>query len=64
TYGGVAAVIGYGSAVRAVAQPSPTNPCAIIVPCHRVVPRAGGVGGYRWGEGRKRALLAMEGVQL
>lgn len=64
TYGEVAAMIGYGSAVRAVAQACAANPCAVIVPCHRVVPRAGGVGGYRWGEGRKQALLAMEGVRL
>lgn len=64
TYGEVAAIIGYGHAVRAVAQACAANPCAIIVPCHRVVPRAGGIGGYRWGESRKRALLALEGLRV
>jgi AraC family transcriptional regulator of adaptative response/methylated-DNA-[protein]-cysteine methyltransferase len=30
------------------------------VPCHRVVPSAGGTGGYRWGADRKAHLLARE----
>jgi AraC family transcriptional regulator of adaptative response/methylated-DNA-[protein]-cysteine methyltransferase len=64
TYGEVAAMIGYGNAIRAVAQACAANPCAIIVPCHRVVPRAGGVGGYRWGVARKQALLTLEGACL
>ncbi|MFN9624040.1 MAG: methylated-DNA--[protein]-cysteine S-methyltransferase [Cyanobacteriota bacterium] len=64
TYGEVAAMIGYGHAVRAVAQACAANPCAIIVPCHRVIPRTGGIGGYRWGHPRKQALLALEGVNL
>ena len=64
TYGEVAAMIGYGNAIRAVAQACAANPCAIIVPCHRVVPRAGGVGGYRWGAARKQALLTLEGACL
>jgi AraC family transcriptional regulator of adaptative response/methylated-DNA-[protein]-cysteine methyltransferase len=64
TYGEVAAMIGYGNAIRAVAQACAANPCAIIVPCHRVVPRAGGVGGYRWGTPRKQALLTLEGACL
>lgn len=64
TYGEVAAMIGYGNAIRAVAQACAANPCAIIVPCHRVVPRAGGVGGYRWGTSRKQALLTLEGAYL
>lgn len=33
---------------------------ALIVPCHRVVPKSGGVGGYRWGGTRKQALLDLE----
>jgi O-6-methylguanine DNA methyltransferase len=64
TYGEVAAMIGYGNAIRAVAQACAANPGAIIVPCHRVVPRAGGVGGYRWGVARKQALLTLEGACL
>ena len=37
-----------------------TNPVALAVPCHRVVPSAGGTGGYRWGSERKKKLLADE----
>jgi AraC family transcriptional regulator of adaptative response/methylated-DNA-[protein]-cysteine methyltransferase len=35
---------------------------ALLVPCHRVVPGAGGTGGYRWGAERKRRLLEGEGA--
>ncbi|HMF96641.1 MAG TPA: bifunctional DNA-binding transcriptional regulator/O6-methylguanine-DNA methyltransferase Ada [Vicinamibacterales bacterium] len=60
TYGEVAAAIGRPRAVRAVARACATNPVALAVPCHRVVPAAGGEGGYRWGAARKRALLSRE----
>jgi AraC family transcriptional regulator of adaptative response/methylated-DNA-[protein]-cysteine methyltransferase len=60
TYAEVAAAIGRPRAVRAVARACATNPVALAVPCHRVVPAAGGEGGYRWGAARKKALLARE----
>lgn len=60
TYGEVAKAIGRPSAARAVAQACATNPVALAVPCHRVVRGDGATGGYRWGEQRKRALLAAE----
>jgi AraC family transcriptional regulator of adaptative response/methylated-DNA-[protein]-cysteine methyltransferase len=60
TYAEVARAIGAPRAVRAVASACAANPVAIAVPCHRVVPKIGGSGGYRWGEARKRALLAAE----
>lgn len=60
TYAEVAATIGQPRAARAVARACATNPVALVVPCHRVVPAGGGVGGYRWGEARKQALLARE----
>jgi AraC family transcriptional regulator of adaptative response/methylated-DNA-[protein]-cysteine methyltransferase len=60
TYGEVAAAIGRPSAVRAVARACAGNPVALAIPCHRVVPAAGGEGGYRWGVERKKALLATE----
>ncbi|MDQ3870381.1 MAG: bifunctional DNA-binding transcriptional regulator/O6-methylguanine-DNA methyltransferase Ada [Chloroflexota bacterium] len=60
TYQEVAEAIGAPAAVRAVGRACATNPAAILIPCHRVVPAAGGVGGYRWGAQRKRALLAQE----
>ena len=37
-----------------------SNPTALIVPCHRVLPTGGVLGCYRWGLERKEALLAME----
>jgi len=60
TYGEVAAAIGRPRAVRAVARACAGNPVALAIPCHRVVPAAGGEGGYRWGAERKKALLATE----
>jgi AraC family transcriptional regulator of adaptative response/methylated-DNA-[protein]-cysteine methyltransferase len=60
TYGEVAAAIGEPGAVRAVARACATNPVALVVPCHRVVPKAGGTGGYRWGTRRKQRLLDVE----
>jgi AraC family transcriptional regulator of adaptative response/methylated-DNA-[protein]-cysteine methyltransferase len=61
SYAAVASAIGRPGAARAVARACATNPVALAIPCHRVVPSAGGVGGYRWGSSRKRALLAAEG---
>jgi AraC family transcriptional regulator of adaptative response/methylated-DNA-[protein]-cysteine methyltransferase len=60
SYGEVAAAIGRPRATRAVARACATNPVALAIPCHRVVPAAGGVGGYRWGAKRKTAILARE----
>ncbi|MHB8626062.1 MAG: bifunctional DNA-binding transcriptional regulator/O6-methylguanine-DNA methyltransferase Ada [Aggregatilineales bacterium] len=59
-YGEVATAIGNPRAARAVAQACATNPAALVIPCHRVVESGGGLGGYRWGIERKRALLAQE----
>ena len=60
SYRDVAKAIGRPRAVRAVARACATNPAAIAIPCHRVVPSAGGTGGYRWGSKRKEALLRFE----
>jgi AraC family transcriptional regulator of adaptative response/methylated-DNA-[protein]-cysteine methyltransferase len=60
SYAEVARAIGRPGAARAVARACATNPAALIVPCHRVVPQAGGTGGYRWGRERKVLLLANE----
>lgn len=60
TYGEIAASVGRPTAARAVARACASNQVALIIPCHRVVPSVGGVGGYRWGAERKRALLERE----
>jgi AraC family transcriptional regulator of adaptative response/methylated-DNA-[protein]-cysteine methyltransferase len=59
-YGDVAAALGAPHAARAVANACATNPVALAIPCHRVVPKSGGTGGYRYGAWRKHALLAAE----
>jgi len=43
-----------------VANAIAANPVAVVLPCHRVVPASGGVGGYRWGAARKRRLIEVE----
>jgi AraC family transcriptional regulator of adaptative response/methylated-DNA-[protein]-cysteine methyltransferase len=64
SYADVAAAIGQPRAARAVARACATNPVAVVIPCHRVVPLAGGVGGYRWGAARKKTLLERETAKL
>src|SRR5690606_4339750 len=60
SYAEVAAGIGKPKAVRAVASACGANRVAVLVPCHRVLRGDGGIGGYRWGVPRKRALLDLE----
>lgn len=60
SYSDIARAIGRPSAVRAVARACATNPVALVVPCHRVVAKAGAPSGYRWGVTVKRTLLAKE----
>jgi AraC family transcriptional regulator of adaptative response/methylated-DNA-[protein]-cysteine methyltransferase len=60
SYAEIAEAIGRPTATRAVAQACASNPVALVNPCHRVVRADGAHGGYRWGENRKKALLAQE----
>lgn len=60
SYGDIARRIGRPTAARAVARACATNPVCLVVPCHRVVASGGGLGGYHWGAGRKRAILQRE----
>ena len=64
TYTEIAAAVGHPTAVRAVANACAANPVAVVVPCHRVIREDGGLGGYRWGLGRKETLLAQEQATL
>ena len=63
-YADLAIAVGNENAVRAVAGSNAKNGLALIVPCHRVIAKDGGLGGYAGGLDRKRALLALEGVEL
>ena len=60
TYGEIARRLDQPTAARAVARACATNPVSVVVPCHRVVREDGGLGGYRWGLERKKALLEGE----
>ena len=64
TYGDFARDIGSPRAVRAAASSNAANALALVVPCHRVVPKGGGVGGYAGGAERKRWLLRHEGADI
>ncbi|MBT0159685.1 methylated-DNA--[protein]-cysteine S-methyltransferase [Candidatus Bathyarchaeota archaeon A05DMB-2] len=58
TYGSVAKAAGGGA--RAVGNVMARNPFAPIVPCHRVVSAAFGLGGYGGGLDMKHAFLVRE----
>ncbi|UCH40687.1 MAG: methylated-DNA--[protein]-cysteine S-methyltransferase, partial [Gammaproteobacteria bacterium] len=60
SYTEVAQAIGKPRAVRAAASACARNRIAVLVPCHRILRGDGGLGGYRWGLERKRALLDAE----
>lgn len=60
TYTAVAENIGKPKAVRAVGTAIGENPVLMVVPCHRVVSKSGGMAGYRGGIPMKERLLELE----
>jgi len=60
SYAEIATSIGRPKAVRAVGTANKMNPLPIIVPCHRVIGKDGGLGGYRGGNELKTELLQLE----
>jgi AraC family transcriptional regulator of adaptative response/methylated-DNA-[protein]-cysteine methyltransferase len=60
TYEEIAGVIGQPRAVRAVGSAVGRNPVSVLIPCHRVIRKSGGLGGYAWGLERKEILLRAE----
>lgn len=67
SYGGLAEAIGRPKAARAVGNAVGSNPCGIVIPCHRVIWSNGGLGGFHGGYDEenlddKRRLLVKEGV--
>ena len=68
TYGEIARELsrrrGTLMAAQAVGGAVGRNPIAIIVPCHRVVGAHGNLTGYAAGLAKKKALLALEGLDM
>ncbi len=60
SYETLAQQIGKPKAVRAVGRANGMNRIAILLPCHRVVNKDGGLGGYAGGLWRKHFLLNLE----
>lgn len=63
TYSQVAEYVDHPRAVRAVASAIGKNMIAYVIPCHRVIRKSGGLGGYRWGLPRKTVMHAWESAQ-
>jgi len=62
TYGEIAEEAGSPRGARAAGNALNSNPVSIFIPCHRVVPASGGIGGYGGSEERKTFLLRLEGA--
>jgi len=64
TYAAIAAAAGSPGAVRAVGTACAKNPLPVVVPCHRVVRRDGGIGQYVGGSAAKQVLLDLEALTV
>jgi AraC family transcriptional regulator, regulatory protein of adaptative response / methylated-DNA-[protein]-cysteine methyltransferase len=60
TYSGIAGKVCAPAAARAVGTAVGKNPVSFVVPCHRVIGKAGALTGYHWGITRKQAMLGWE----
>ena len=63
SYAEIAAEAGSPGAARAVGRVMARNRYPIVIPCHRVITRGGGLGGYTGGLKIKRSLLSFESGQ-
>ncbi len=63
SYNSIAQAIDKPTANRAVGSAIGDNPIAFIIPCHRVIKSAGGIGEYRWGSARKQLMLGWEAAK-
>lgn len=67
SYGEIAADVGHPvAASRAVGAALGSNPCPLLIPCHRIVASSGNMTGFSGpgGVATKARLLAIEGAQL
>jgi AraC family transcriptional regulator of adaptative response/methylated-DNA-[protein]-cysteine methyltransferase len=64
SYESIGEGVGAPNSSRAVGTAVGQNAVAYLIPCHRVIRKTGLLGGYRWGESRKRAMLRWEATRL
>ncbi len=64
SYSGLATLAGRPNAYRSAASACSSNPVALVVPCHRVLPSSGRVGNYGFGTEVKAGLLKLEGAHF
>ena len=63
SYNTIADLINKPSSSRAVGNAIGKNPIAYIIPCHRVIKSTGELGGYRWNNTRKTAIIGWEEIE-
>lgn len=63
SYNQVAEMINQPTASRAVGSAVGKNPVGVLIPCHRVIKKVGGIGEYHWSPQRKLMLLSWEQYQ-
>ena len=63
TYSALANAVGEKGSARAIGNAVGANPVGWLIPCHNVLRRDGALGGYHWGEDRKRAILAWNSLR-
>jgi len=64
SYSDLAEMAGSRRAARAAGNACNANPLPVIIPCHRVIQRSGGLGGFGGGIAMKKKLLRHEGVTV
>src|SRR6478609_7668663 len=66
TYGELAELAGMPGTQQSVGTAMGENPCPVVVPCHRVLPATGKLGGYSGpgGAETKARILRIEGVNI
>jgi AraC family transcriptional regulator, regulatory protein of adaptative response / methylated-DNA-[protein]-cysteine methyltransferase len=64
SYSALARAVGAEGSERAVGNAVAANPVAWLIPCHNVLRKNGSLGGYQWGEERKRAMLAWQASDI
>lgn len=60
SYSEIASEIGKPNAARAVGNAVGKNPLGYLIPCHRVMPKSGSLGGFSGGPAKKLAMLIFE----